>query len=107
MDHQKRLTDVLECTGLTRSQVARLFGKTERTLVSWMQGIPMPQRAVSALDHIEKVLSHHPTFPPTEMRAYLLDSSKGASVFRKLLDAAPIQQQIQFGSFQAQLESEF
>lgn len=86
---------LLDDTLMTRSQLARLMGVTERRVSHWMSGTPITAEHAERLEYITTAVAQLEAATPEERHAALLDSSRGPSPFRLLLDSAPKFQRIQ------------
>lgn len=78
------ITDLRLLSGLTTDQVGRLLGVSRRSVHNWLSGSSMASQhaeRVSAILAIVNALEG----TPEQRRAALLDSSKGQSLFHKLL----------------------
>ena len=81
--------DLRDLSGLTASQVARLFGVSRRSVNHWLAGKPMAVQHEERLSMLLSTITSLPGTSPDERRAELLDSSGGPSVFHQLLAQVP------------------
>ena len=94
IDAQRDIVTLLDGSGLTPRQVARLFGVTVRTLQSWRAGTLALDHHIARLERLVAVVMPLGD-TPEERRAALLKSSNGPSRFHRLLDEMPKGQVIQ------------
>ena len=93
-----------DLTGLSWSQMGRLFGVPQRVVRSWALGMSIPNRYEKRLEHIVTVIStatpimipvadgdennsivaSNSTMSPSEVRRELLDDGNGGSIFHQL-----------------------
>lgn len=81
--------DLRDLSGLTASQVARLFGVSRRSVNHWLAGKAMAVQHEERLSVLLSTIMSLPGASPDERRAELLDSSGGPSVFHQLLAQVP------------------
>lgn len=94
--HPAAIRKLLDDTLMTGSQLARLMGVTERRVQHWMSGTPIAADQAERLKYIIAAVAQLDASTPEERHAALLDSSRGPSPFRLLLDNAPEGQRIQY-----------
>lgn len=78
--------ELREYSGLTASQIGRMFGVSRRSVNNWMAGGPMASQHVERLSTIEQVVRSLPGRTAEERRAELLASSSGPSLFQQLVN---------------------
>lgn len=76
-------------SGLTASQVARLFGVSRRAVNHWIAGKQMASVHEERLSTLLAFILRLEGSTPDERRAALLDSSNGVSLFHQLLGQVP------------------
>lgn len=89
------LAELRATSGLTDSQVGRLFGVSPRTLHSWSSGGQVGAEQESRLSVIADVVRTLPGETPAERRGALLSSAAGPSLFARLKQDATTDQVIQ------------
>jgi DNA-binding CsgD family transcriptional regulator len=72
-------------TGLSASQIGRLFGVSRRSVNNWLVGNPMAPHHQERLSELEETLMSVAGTTPEQRRAALLDSSRGTSLFHQLV----------------------
>jgi transcriptional regulator with XRE-family HTH domain len=77
--------DLRGYTGLTASQIGRLFGVSRRSVNNWMAGGPMAPRHAERLSAIQQVVLSMTGKTADDRRAELLASSAGPSLFQQLV----------------------
>lgn len=82
--------DLRDLSGLTASQVARLFGVSRRSINHWLAGKPMAAQHEERFSLLLSTVRGLPGASPDERRAVLLDSSSGPSLFHQMLAQAPV-----------------
>jgi hypothetical protein len=97
-DDMVRLRDL---TGLSSSQLGRLFGVYSRTVNGWMTGHQMHEEHHDRLVRLLNMASHLHGSTPEERRAELLDSSRGMSLFHQLAAQIPSGQVVQYDAITA------
>ena len=82
-------------SGLTASQVARLFGVSRRSVNNWIAGKPMAPHHEERLSQLVAIVRGVEGTTPDERRAALLDSSAGRSIFHQILEQSPTAESLQ------------
>lgn len=102
------VAELMEVSGLSAGQVGRLFGTSSRRVHDWVQGtVAVDEAARNRAEHLLQAVTPLAGSPEAR-RAALLDSSAGASPFRRLLDQVPRHQRLHYPALTAaqQLGSE-
>ena len=81
--------DLRDLSGLTASQVARLFGVSRRSVNHWLAGKPMAPQHEERLSFLLATVQGLSGDTPDERRSVLLGSSNGMSLFHQLVQQAP------------------
>jgi DNA-binding transcriptional regulator YiaG len=89
------VAELRDRSGLTASQIARLFGVSRRAVNHWMAGRPMTLEHEERLSVLFAIMHGLPGSDPEARRRQLLDSSAGPSLFHRLLEQAPTAETIQ------------
>lgn len=79
------IVEFRDLSGLTASQVGRLFGVSRRSVNNWISGKPMAPDHEERLSELLAIIRGISAPSPAERRAALLDSSSGSSIFHQLL----------------------
>lgn len=74
-----------DLSGLTATQIGRLFGVSRRSINNWMAGSPMAAHHETRLSVLRSVFLAIPASSPDERRSALLDSSSGPTLFQQLV----------------------
>lgn len=80
------VNDLRDFSGLTASQIGRLFGVSRRSVNNWMAGNPMAPRHQERLSTIQQTLLSLTGRSAEERRVELLVSSAGPSIFQQLVN---------------------
>lgn len=83
------ISELRDLSGLTASQVARLFGVSRRSVNNWIAGKQMAPQHEERLSQLLTVMRGLDGSNPEERRSALLDSSTGTSIFHQLAGQAP------------------
>jgi|GEM_PF-5232109 transcriptional regulator with XRE-family HTH domain len=98
----ERIAQLRALTGLTAEQLGRLFGVSRRSIHNWINGSPMvahhEERAAKLLEIVQSL----PGRSPEQRRAELLDSSKGTSLFHRLVAESSKEQRLQVAALTVQ-----
>jgi transcriptional regulator with XRE-family HTH domain len=84
-----------ELSGLSASELGRIFGVSRRSINNWLAGGPMAEQHQARLIQVSKVILGLAAPSPAVRRAALLDSSEGTSLFHQMVAQAPVAQRIQ------------
>lgn len=87
--NSQKIAMLRDSTGLTASQIGRLFGVSRRSVNNWLAGRPMAPDHEESLALIVTAVRELPGDSPDEKRLALFDSSSGASLFHRLAHAKP------------------
>lgn len=90
---QTLIGELVQVSGLSAGQVARLFGTVSRSVHGWAQGAVLPEHHQRRAEHLLATIRPLGDTPARRRQA-LLDSSAGPSPFRRLLDEVPGHQRI-------------
>lgn len=86
MNPQERtVSELRDVSGLTATQLGRLFGVSRRSINNWMAGSPMSPHHKTRLSVLRTVFLAIPASSPEERRSALLDSSNGQTLFHQLV----------------------
>lgn len=83
------VAELRETSGLTASQIARLFGVSRRSVNNWFVGRPMSSVHEERLSQLLATVRSLSGRNSMEKRAELLASAEGPSIFHQLLAEAP------------------
>lgn len=83
------ISDLRDISGLTASQVARLFGVSRRSVNHWLAGKPMAPQHEERLSLLLTAIQGLPGDTPDDRRSVLLNSANGMSLFHQLVQQAP------------------
>lgn len=83
------IAELRDLSGLTASQVARLFGVSRRSVNNWIAGKPMAPHHEERLSQLLAIVRGVEGSTSDSRRAALLDSSTGPSIFHQLVQDAP------------------
>lgn len=83
---KEMLLDLQKQTGLTWSQIARLFGVSRRSVHLWASGKPMRSKHEERLCHLVAVIRPYFADGSEQTKAALLDTRDGTSLFHKLVN---------------------
>ncbi len=79
------IVELRNLSGLTASQIARLFGVSRRSVNNWMSGKPMAAGHEERLSHLLAIIRSLPGNGASSRKIALLDSSSGLSLFHRIL----------------------
>lgn len=80
-----KVKELYESSGLTWSQISRLFGVSRRSVYLWASGQPIAAKHEERLNNLLASMKKYKGLNPNETRSALLDSRHGLSDFQKLL----------------------
>lgn len=82
---RRTIAELRTASGLTTDQIGRLLGVSRRSVHNWINGNAMAAQHEERVSRLLALVQVLPGATPTERRSALLDSSRGESLFHRLL----------------------